>query len=66
MRAIQHKIAIVLPKLTCGGTERTATELANYIAAKGGDVTIILMYKKERFYEVHPGVSIVEPKIIKN
>ena len=48
-----QKIAIVLPHLTCGGTERTAAELANYVASKGGSVTIILMFRKEIFYEIH-------------
>ena len=39
------RICIVLPKLTAGGTERTAAELANYLVSMNIDVSILLMYK---------------------
>ena len=55
------RILIALPHLSCGGTERTAAEMANYIASTGGDVTIVLMYRKDRFYELDPRVKIIEP-----
>ena len=58
-------IIITLVDLECGGTERAAAELANYIAGKGGKVTILLMYKKERFYHIHSGVNIIEPSFTK-
>ncbi len=61
MEAINKKILIVLPKLTCGGTERTAAELANYIARKGGKVSVLLMYRREIFYDLHPDVVLIEP-----
>lgn len=57
----QKKIVIVLPKLTPGGTERTAVVLANYMVEKGIDVTILLMFKRDKFYELHPKVKILEP-----
>ncbi|MGQ1785713.1 glycosyltransferase [Saccharicrinis sp. GN24d3] len=57
------KILIVLPKLTCGGTERSAAELANFIASSGGDVSIVLMYHKPKFYELHPKVKLIEPDV---
>ncbi|MBN2611621.1 MAG: glycosyltransferase [Bacteroidales bacterium] len=66
MKSSDFKIVIVLPKLTCGGTERTAAELANYIAGTGGDATLVLMYKKERFYDLHPNVAVIEPDIPRN
>jgi glycosyltransferase involved in cell wall biosynthesis len=61
MEITNNKILIVLPKLTCGGTERTAAELANYIAANGGSVTVLLMYREELFYDLHPNVKLIEP-----
>jgi GalNAc-alpha-(1->4)-GalNAc-alpha-(1->3)-diNAcBac-PP-undecaprenol alpha-1,4-N-acetyl-D-galactosaminyltransferase len=63
MISSDFKILIVLPHLTCGGTERTAAEMANYIASYGGNVAVVLMYNKERFYELHPRVNIIEPII---
>jgi len=46
---IKKKLVIVLPKLTAGGTERAAVELANYMVDKNINVTVILMYKKNIF-----------------
>ena len=63
MNCSDMKILIVLPKLTCGGTERSAAELANYMAGCGGDVSIVLMYNKPKFYELHPKVKLIEPNI---
>lgn len=57
----QKKIVIVLPKLTPGGTERTAVVLANYMVEKNIDVTILVMFKRENFYELHPKVKLLEP-----
>jgi GalNAc-alpha-(1->4)-GalNAc-alpha-(1->3)-diNAcBac-PP-undecaprenol alpha-1,4-N-acetyl-D-galactosaminyltransferase len=59
------KIMIVLPHLTCGGTERTAAELANYIAGIGGEITLLLMYKEDKFYQLHPDVRLKEPDFMK-
>ena len=66
MRSSNLKMLIVLPHLACGGTERTAAELANFIVKKGGDVTLILMYKREKFYRINHNVNIVEPNCSKN
>jgi GalNAc-alpha-(1->4)-GalNAc-alpha-(1->3)-diNAcBac-PP-undecaprenol alpha-1,4-N-acetyl-D-galactosaminyltransferase len=57
----QKKIVILLPKLTPGGTERTAVVLANYMAGKGIDVTILVMFKRDKFYELDPKVRLLEP-----
>lgn len=57
----QKKIVILLPKLTAGGTERTAVVLANYMVQKNIDVTILVMFKREQFYELHPKVKLLEP-----
>jgi GalNAc-alpha-(1->4)-GalNAc-alpha-(1->3)-diNAcBac-PP-undecaprenol alpha-1,4-N-acetyl-D-galactosaminyltransferase len=61
MKSSDLKLLIVLPNLACGGSERTAAELANFIVEQGGEVTIVLMFKEEIFYEIHPKVKIIEP-----
>lgn len=58
----QKKIVIVLPKLTAGGTERTAVVLANYMVENNIDVTVLVMFKREKFYELHPKVKLIEPE----
>ncbi|MBC7508274.1 MAG: glycosyltransferase, partial [Ferruginibacter sp.] len=50
-----------MPKLTCGGTERAASELANHIASNGGNVTVLLMYNEELFYSLHQKVRLIQP-----
>ncbi len=57
----QQKIVIVLPKLTPGGTERTAVVLANYMAEQNIDVTVLVMFKRDKFYELNPKVKLIEP-----
>lgn len=57
----QKKIVIVLPKLTPGGTERTAVVLANYMVERDIDVTVLVMFKRDKFYELNPKVKLIEP-----
>ncbi len=52
----------MLPKLTPGGTERTAVVLANYMVEKNIEVTVLVMFKRDRFYELHPNVKLLEPE----
>jgi len=61
MGEIIEKTLILLPKLTAGGTERSAVELANFIARDGKEVTILLMFKCNVFYKLHPNVKLIEP-----
>lgn len=56
------RICIVLPKLTAGGTERTAAELANYLVSMNIDVSILLMYKYPHFFNLDKRVKIIEPE----
>jgi GalNAc-alpha-(1->4)-GalNAc-alpha-(1->3)-diNAcBac-PP-undecaprenol alpha-1,4-N-acetyl-D-galactosaminyltransferase len=62
-RPLSLDTLIILPHLKCGGTERSATELANFIARNGGKVSLVLMFRKEIFYKTIPGVGIIEPDI---
>lgn len=55
------KICLTNATLHCGGAERAISELANYLAANGHEVTIFLLFKKEIFYSIDKRVKIVEP-----
>lgn len=55
------KICLTNATLHCGGAERAISELANYLAANGHDVTIFLLFKKEIFYSIDKRVKITEP-----
>jgi len=57
------KISIILHCLKCGGTERTAAELSNYFASIGIDVTIILLFKMDVFYQLDSRVNLIQPKL---
>jgi len=54
---------IILPHLKCGGTERFAAELANFIAQRDEKVTLVLMFRKEIFYDIIPRVAVIQPDI---
>lgn len=58
----QKKVVIVLPKLTTGGTERAAVELANHLSKKNVRVCLILMYKQPIFFNVSPLIDVIEPR----
>lgn len=55
------KICLANSALHCGGAERALSELANFLAGEGYDVTIFLLFKTEAFYRIDPRVKIVEP-----
>ena len=56
------KICLTNATLHCGGAERAISELANYLAANGHEVTIFLLFKKEIFYSIDARVKIIEPE----
>ncbi|EKB49139.1 glycosyltransferase [Cecembia lonarensis] len=58
---MRKKITIILPKLTAGGTERTAAELANYLVSHDIDVSILLMFNYPHFFNLDKRVKIIEP-----
>ena len=62
---MKKHICIILPKLTHGGTERTAAVFANYLAKKEQNVSVILMYKNELHYNLLPGVRLIQPPDLK-
>jgi glycosyltransferase involved in cell wall biosynthesis len=53
------KLVLVTPSLGCGGAERILTNMANYWADRGEDVTVLSLAEKfERpFYKLHDNVQ---------
>jgi glycosyltransferase involved in cell wall biosynthesis len=58
------RICIILPKLTAGGTERTAVELADFLVNQNVEVTILLMYQQPVFFSIDSRVKVIEPNLI--
>lgn len=56
-------ICIALPTLICGGTERTASLLANYFAKNEYNVTLLLLFDKPIFYELDSRIAIIKPSL---
>ena len=53
-------IVFVISSLTSGGAEKVMAELANQ-ASKTNHVTLIILSKKERFYQISSRVVVIEP-----
>jgi len=53
-----QKIAFLIPSLEAGGAERVVATLSNSICANF-DVTIIVLYKSEIFYELNKNINII-------
>ena len=50
-------IAILIGGLTKGGTERVATNLADYFVSRGYQITMVTQYQKEGEYPLNPQVK---------
>jgi len=58
----QKHIVLVLSALNAGGAERVMSELAHFFNAKKNiKVSMVLMTKAEKFFELPPEVTIYEP-----
>lgn len=55
------KVCLTNSTLHCGGAERALSELANYMVARGHDVTVFLLFKRNIFYTLDPRIKVVEP-----
>jgi GalNAc-alpha-(1->4)-GalNAc-alpha-(1->3)-diNAcBac-PP-undecaprenol alpha-1,4-N-acetyl-D-galactosaminyltransferase len=60
----QH-ITLVISSLTAGGAEKVMAELANQ-ASNTAQVTLVILSKKERFYQISPNVEVIEPNFTIN
>lgn len=57
----KSKICVVAPSLQLGGLENSVSLVVNYLAACGHEVSLILCYKTDRFYQIADSVRIYEP-----
>ncbi len=57
------KICFVSAGLAGGGIERSLTNIANYTAGQGYDVTILNLFKTEVFIDLHPDITLIWPDI---
>ena len=55
------KVCFVLSNLGVGGTERVVVTLAEYFYNKNIEVSIINLFRKEKFFKLPPGIKIFEP-----
>ena len=56
---MKKRIYILLYTLSLGGAERHASSIANFLSARGYDVSIILLQNNRVEYELLPGVQVV-------
>ena len=54
------KIVLVIPTMKQGGAERVMSELANHWAREGHVVTLILLLKREHFYQLDSRIKVKE------
>jgi len=57
------KICIALPSLICGGAERTATLLSNFLVKRGYSVSILLLFDKPIFYSLDESIIVIKPQL---
>lgn len=55
------RILVVIHHLGFGGSERAASELANYFAKSDVDVTILLMANKEKAFKTSSDINVIFP-----
>lgn len=60
------KICLTNATLHCGGAERAIIELANYLANEKHEVTILLIFKKDIFYNLNSKVRVLYPDLERN
>ncbi len=60
---MRKTICFVGGGLKGGGQERALTSLANYAAAHDYDVIILNLFKTDIFFELHPEIKLIWPKI---
>jgi GalNAc-alpha-(1->4)-GalNAc-alpha-(1->3)-diNAcBac-PP-undecaprenol alpha-1,4-N-acetyl-D-galactosaminyltransferase len=56
------KYCLVISDLNCGGSQRVLVEISNFLACRGKEVTILLLFRqKSFFYRTHPSIKIIQP-----
>jgi glycosyltransferase involved in cell wall biosynthesis len=59
------RLAITIPYLKAGGSERVASELANFAVKKGLEVDMLLMADEEVFFDLDPKIRVFTPSFPK-
>lgn len=60
----KKNICVITSSLTPGGTQRSVAEAVNYLAKREDtEVSLVLTFKKERFFKIDKSVNLVEPDI---
>lgn len=57
------RICFVSAGLAGGGMERSLTNIANYAAEQGHEVTILNLFKTDVFFDLHPDIQLIWPEI---
>lgn len=60
---MKKKILIINNGLSGGGIERASTSMANAFDTSGYEVTILALYKRDRFFSLNSGIDFIEPQI---
>lgn len=58
------EIILVSPKLGIGGIQRALTNLANWFASEGYQVTLISCKNEEKFYDLDEKIKLIVPTIV--
>jgi GalNAc-alpha-(1->4)-GalNAc-alpha-(1->3)-diNAcBac-PP-undecaprenol alpha-1,4-N-acetyl-D-galactosaminyltransferase len=56
------RLTLIIHDLSSGGAERVLSNMANYWAKKGWDITLLLLYATESIpmhYDLHPAIKVV-------
>lgn len=59
------KIVIINNGISCGGIENASVSFANYCVARGIDVTILALYRREHFFTLDERICFIEPEFVK-
>jgi GalNAc-alpha-(1->4)-GalNAc-alpha-(1->3)-diNAcBac-PP-undecaprenol alpha-1,4-N-acetyl-D-galactosaminyltransferase len=55
------KVFFIAPALSMGGMERASANTANGLNEAGYEVVFLTLFKKEHFFELNQGITIIEP-----
>ena len=55
------KVFFIAPALSMGGMERASANTANGLNEAGCEVFFLTLFKKEHFFQLNQGITIIEP-----
>ena len=57
----KKKVFFIAPALSMGGMERASANTANGLNEAGCEVVFLTLFKKEHFFQLNQGITIIEP-----